>query len=90
MAAAGLKSWWGALTKRQVRFGIVVKNDGSKVVLIDPHAAGYKSEDGGLFWVCQHKDGVYKLLASALYEYNEMTTQPSDGPAVTTTQHGVY
>lgn len=69
---------------------MVVKTDGKTVVLEDPHAAGYSSEDGGLFWVCQHKGGTYKLVASALYEYNELLTQPTKGDAVTTTHFGVY
>lgn len=69
---------------------MVVKTDGTKTVLCDPRSAGYSSEDGGLFWVCQHKEGTYKLVANALYEYTEVLTQPEGSGAVTVTQDGAY
>lgn len=64
--------------------------DGTKAVLEDPTRAELASDEGGLFWVVQHKDGQYRLLASELYEYHELQTQPSKGPAASETLTGVY
>jgi len=64
--------------------------DGTKAVLCNPTKAGLVSDDGGLFWVVQHDDGQYRLLASQLYEYQELKTQPSKGPAASETLTGVY
>lgn len=88
--AAKSKSWLQALTERERVFGVVYEVGGEKTVLEAPRVKGFLSDQGGLFWVCEHKDGVFKLQASSLYKYHEIKTPPSKGTAVTVTQHGVY
>lgn len=84
------KSWLQALTERDRVFGVVYELNGEKTVLEAPKVKGYITDQGGLFWVCEHKGGTFKLLASQLYKYHEIKTPPSKGSAVTVTQHGVY
>jgi len=76
--------------KKARRFGVVVKSDGSTIVLEEPKPLGYVNEDGGLFWVVKHKGGVYKVQASALHEYNELESHLTGAGAATIIQGGVY
>ncbi len=62
---------------------MVLRSDGEKILLLNPKAARYDNQPGGLFWIVEHAEGIYQLEASKLVEYHEVTPAPGSGQVET-------
>lgn len=77
-----------ALTKDE-QYGVLLRTDGKTQIFKNPSKPVYVNKPDGLYWMVNHEQGSYEILAS-LREGYELMTPGADNGQVDTLQGGWY